>query len=267
MITFPAENVNGMKPVCFLTILCWWNIAVHGQAVGPSMVFAHNDYARSAPFSEAYQLGVGYIEADVFLSRGELLVAHERSELDTSRSLAKLYLDPLSHCVKKNGGNAFSDARPLTLMIDLKTDGIPTLDAVTKLIEEYPELTSSRTLRFMISGNVPDPGLWDNYPSFIFFDGRPAINYSPDQWKRIAMVSTNFRSHIAWNGRGELLPGDVQKIDDLQAQAHKRGKKFRFWATPDFHNAWKELLEANVDVLVTDRPAELVDFLAKRQQH
>ena len=37
---------------------------------------AHNDYEHERPFFEAFQLGFGSIEADVYAVNGELLVGH-----------------------------------------------------------------------------------------------------------------------------------------------------------------------------------------------
>src|SRR5687767_9933128 len=90
------------------------------QHYTPSQVFAHNDYVRPKPFYTAYDLGVGYIEADVFLQDGDLLVAHHRNEIVPGRTLEKLYLQPLLEKIQKHG-SVYDDAgRTLTLMIDLK---------------------------------------------------------------------------------------------------------------------------------------------------
>lgn len=248
-----------MKQYLLTLLLCWSYTLAVGQGIGTSKVFAHNDYAGPIPFFKAYELRVGYIEADVFLKDGHLLVAHEVDEIDASKTLERLYLQPLNKVLNdsSNAGNRHE----FTLMIDLKTEGVTTLDALVRLLKKYPELTESNTLSFMISGNVPDPALWGNYPAYIFFDGRPGIDYSPEQWERIAMISTNFRSHVQWDGRGELPSPARQRINTLVDAAHEHGKKFRFWATPDHDNAWRVLLDADMDVIVTDRPADLVNFL------
>src|SRR5690606_24836136 len=146
-------------------------------------IFAHNDYARAVPFHTAYDLGVGYIEADVFLyENNSLAVAHEEHEIAEGRTLERLYLDPLSEKVRQHKGSVYADpTRSLTLMIDLKTEGVSTLDAIVKVLNQYPQLLSCGTLHFMISGSVPDPARWEAYPDFITFDGRPGIGYSDAQ--------------------------------------------------------------------------------------
>lgn len=239
--------------------------AAFGQAYDASRVFAHNDYEGPKPFHRAYALKVGYIEADVFLQNDRLMVAHHKHEIRNDRTLQSLYLEPLSEALARNNGYAYSDtARRLTLMIDLKTEGTSTLQAIVDALKKYPRVIDSPTLQIMISGSVPDPDSWHEYPAFIHFDGRPNIQYSPSQWKRINMISTNFRNHVDWDGHDQLSGEARKQIHQVMTAAHEHGKKFRFWATPDFESAWRELKATGVDVIVTDRVPELVAFLEEQ---
>lgn len=233
-----------------------------GQKYGSSTIFAHNDYVRASPFYTAYDLEVGYIEADVFLVDDQLMVAHHAHEIKEGKTLEKLYLEPLVRRIKKNNGSVYQDSRQrLTLMIDLKTEGISTLTRLANVLQKYSELITCSSLQFMISGNVPAPDTWDKYPGFIYFDGRPGIAYTSGQLKRVSMISTNFQSHVKWDGRAALPDDDKKKILGLINDVHAKGKKIRFWATPDFENAWKELMSLNVDVIVTDDVAALANYL------
>ena len=229
-------------------------------------IFAHNDYVRPQPFYTAYQLGAGYIEADVFLIGDKLLVAHHRDETVDGRTLETLYLEPLSTVIKKNHGSVFSDGqRHLTVMIDMKTEGSSTVDRLVAMLKGYPDLLACPTLHFMISGNVPAPTEWKDYPSFILIDGRPAIPYTAEQLQRVAMISTNFRDHVKWDGRGELARDALEKIKALVDQVHAKGKKIRFWATPDTENSWRQQLDLKFDVIVTDDVTGLAAFLAAQR--
>ncbi len=234
------------------------------QPYDPSKIFAHNDYARPEPFFVAYDLRVGYIEADVFLVDGDLLVAHHQNETEAGRTLAALYLQPLSKAVTENHGSVYSDPeRDLTLMVDLKTEGTATLHKLVQRLQEYPSLLDCKTLHFMISGHVPPPEQWKDYPSFILIDGRPAIPYTPEQLKRVAMISTNFRDHVQWDGKGELRGEALKKIKMLMDEVHAKGKKIRFWATPDFETAWNKQMQLNFDVIVTDDVTGLEAFITR----
>ena len=232
------------------------------QHYSTAHVFAHNDYAGPHPFHAAYGLEVGYIEVDVFLDGNDLMVAHERDEITPGKTLEALYLSNLEEHVRRNNGFAYKDTtRSLTLMIDLKTPGVPTLTSIVASLEKFPALLSCQKLQIMISGNVPDPTPWKNFPSFISFDGRPGIEYTDEQLARISMISTNFRSHVQWNGQGKLPDQARAKMLQLIEAAHRKEKKIRFWATPDFENSWRELMRAQVDVIVTDKVPALVQFL------
>src|SRR5690606_38159691 len=116
-----------------------------------------------------------------------------------------LYFEPLLAAVKRNDGSAYHNGgQHLTLMIDLKSEGSATLKAIVSALEQYPDLTACPTLHFMISGSVPNPEQWSDYPAYIFFDGRPGISYTPQQLARVSMISTSFSSHVTWDGRGKI---------------------------------------------------------------
>lgn len=229
-----------------------------------SRIFAHNDYVRKDAFHAAYDLRVGYIEADVFLSGGDLMVAHHDHEIRAGRTLANLYLVPLDQIIRKNRGRVFSDSdQELTLMVDLKTEGYSTLRELVRQLEMYPALTSCPTLRWMISGDVPAPDRWTEFPDFITFDGRPGKEYTRNQLERVSMISTSFQQHVKWDGRQPLSDRDRVMLLALVHAAHEKGKKFRFWATPDFPEAWRVLLELDLDVIVTDNVQELARYISR----
>lgn len=223
-----------------------------------SSIFAHNDYAQPVPLYTAYQYEVGFIEADVFLKGNDLLVGHTRLELNKRKTLKTLYLTPLSKLVLKNNGSIYPVAdKTLTLMIDLKTEGVTTLNTLVDQLKKFPSLLLCQSFQVAISGNVPDPTLWKNYPMYIYFDGRPGIAYTEDQLKRIKLISTSFKAHTSWNGKGVLSDDDRQKIVEVINATHAKGKPIRFWAIPDFANAWTTLMKLQVDIINTDDVAGL----------
>jgi alkaline phosphatase len=253
-----------MRIYCALALVFFFHGA-YSQTYNSSRIFAHNDYVRPQPFYTAFNLKVGYIEADVYLVGNNLLVAHQRNEIRQEKTLEALYLDPLLEQVKKNGGSAYPGGGDLTLMVDLKTEGKPTLTKLAQVLQRYPGLLSCPTLHFMVSGNVPPPEQWDDYPAFITFDGRPGIAYSAEQLKRVAMISTSFRDHAKWDGKHDMDHDNLEKIQTLVAEVHAKGKKIRFWATPDIPAAWQTQMRLNFDVIVTDDVTGLADFMAAKK--
>jgi alkaline phosphatase len=222
-------------------------------------IFAHNDYLKPDPFFKAFELKASYIEADVFLEDGKLLVAHTKSEIDVSKTLEAMYLRPLSQKLKENNGELYG----LTLMIDLKTTGVTTIAALVSSLKDFPELKSCKSLFITMSGEMPPPGEWNNYPLYINFDGRPNVDYTPQQAKRLRLVSTSFASVSHWKGEGDIPGKDAAKIKETIESAHKIGKPMRFWASPDTPNAWQKFIDIGVDILNSDHVEELSKFLSQ----
>ena len=62
------------------------------------------------------------------------------------------------------------------------------------------------------------------------------------------------------------MPSDEKlKLKKIVRQAHDKGRRVRFWATPENKAVWQELYDADVDLMNTDRLAELQKFLASQK--
>ncbi|RYG01483.1 MAG: alkaline phosphatase, partial [Chitinophagaceae bacterium] len=70
--------------------------------------------------------------------------------------------------------------------------------------------------------------------------------------------------YTVWNGKGTPTPTDLEKLKAIVAKAHAMGKPFRFWATKDTPNTWKELEHIGVDWIGTDHPSALKNFYQSR---
>ena len=226
---------------------------------------SHNNYAQPAIFWNAYNQQYGSIEADVLLlpDSTNLWVGHNTEDLKLeNRSLDTLYLVPLQNCIKRNNGFVYADhSRKLQLMIDIKTKAAPTLKRLVKLIEKYPELVNTPSLKFVISGNRPDPNSFAAYPSFIWFDGEPDSSYSEAALAKIAMMSAPLSRYSKWNGKKVMPENENKTVVALIDKVHKLKKPIRFWAAPDGIDAWKMLMQLGVDYINTDHIDELAQFL------
>ena len=108
-----------------------------GKAIVPlTRAHAHNDYEHPRPLFDALDCGFGSVEADIWLVKGELLVAHDFFQLRSERTLEKLYLAPLRERVKANGGRVYKDGPAFYLMIDVKSDAKETYAALAKVLEK-----------------------------------------------------------------------------------------------------------------------------------
>lgn len=250
----------------FFSLLIVLSTAALSQPVSYSVANAHshNDYEQPVPLLTAYHEAFGSIEADVFWHDGQLLVAHDSTQLALHRTLEELYLKPLQAFVEKNKGHIYADStRRLQLMIDIKSEGTTTLNKLVELLQKYPSLTGCSTLQIAISGNRPDVAAYTAYPSFIGFDGDLNSEYPVKALSRIVMMSADLKKYTVWNGKGIVVASQWDTLQRLVRRAHALKKPVRFWATPDFPNAWYQLMRLQIDYINTDSIKALADFLRK----
>jgi alkaline phosphatase len=218
---------------------------------------AHNDYQHKTPFYEAYNLGFGSIEVDVFLVDNELYVAHVKEEIDNSKTFKSLYLMPILAEIEKNNGKL---KQSLQLLIDLKTGG-ETLKILENQLLNYKSIFKKAKISVVVSGEMPAPDDFQKYDQMIKFDGRGAIEYSKAASKRLALYSAPLFEIVKWNGKSQLGDDELDTIEKFVKKIHKKGKKLRFWATPDTPTAWTTFMNLKVDWIGTDSLIGLAKFL------
>lgn len=226
---------------------------------------SHNDYEQPFPFYTAYNNQFESIEADVFLENGQLLVAHTEKQLETERSLDKLYLDPVDSILKKNNGLIYSGKnKKLQLLIDCKTEAYSTLKVLIDLLKKYPAIISDNEIKLVITGNRPASEDYSKYPSYIFFDGRPDEQYSKAALQKVALISVSFDQYSQWNGYSILTHGEQEKLQQVIAQARKLNKPFRFWGCPDTVSAWEAFIKMGIAFINTDHVEQLSAFMKEK---
>ncbi|SEB04690.1 alkaline phosphatase [Pedobacter hartonius] len=260
------------KTFCPLSLLL---LAATGyaQRTKPAQILthSHNDYAQPIPFFSAYHSQMNSIEADVFLTGNELFVAHEFDQIVPGKTLKSVYLEPLYKLYKKNGNQPYlREERSLELVIDIKENYAQVIPVLIRQLQPYKDMidpsVSKKPVKIVLSGDMPAPELYKNYPSYLSFDGRPGIAYTAEQLKRVAMISDDMHSYTEWNGKGTPAVADTLKLLKVVADAHRMKKPFRFWATQDSYNTWIELENLGVDWIGTDHPEILSAFYASRHK-
>ncbi|MFI7412704.1 phosphatidylinositol-specific phospholipase C/glycerophosphodiester phosphodiesterase family protein [Streptomyces sp. NPDC049627] len=237
---------------------------------------AHNDYEHPRPLFDALDHRFGSVEADIFLVGDQLLVAHEASELDPTRTLESLYLDPLAARVKANHGSVYRGYRkPVQLLIDIKTEGSSTYLELDRHLRRYKHLFTTYAHGRVLPGPVTAVISGDRAARTpmeaqsvrrAFYDGRLADLGSAAPASLISLISDNWTLNFTWLGDGPFPDAERQKLHGIVRAAHTRGQQVRFWATPDVAGPardalWTELLAAGVDYLNTDDLAGLEAFL------
>ena len=124
-----------------------------------SKAHAHNDYEHERPFYEAFSLGFGSIEVDVYAVNGLLLVAHDVKDLKASRTFQNLYLDPLVQVLTSGKAGNYHQ-----LLIDSKTSSAvaPARSACcTETIRPSVGVLICSSRESLVSGSSPQ---WNDEP-------------------------------------------------------------------------------------------------------
>lgn len=216
---------------------------------------SHNDYHQAFPFWDAYNHGFGSIEVDIFLRNNALLVGHEVKELRSEKTIEALYLEPLNQLAKAKKLDS------LLLLVDVKTEAISTLDALIKTLHRYPALLEENKLRITITGNQPPSTSFEQYPSWIWFDGNIEKKYSSGELNKISLYSANLRRYTNWNGKGVLTKADQDILQQKIEKSRKDNKHIRFWNAPDLTNAWYQLMKLGVGLINTDLITASASFI------
>lgn len=234
---------------------------------------AHNDYAHARPLLDALDHGFLSVEADIHLVEGDLLVAHDRFQVQPQRTLRALYLDPLHERVVAHGGHVYagSDAA-LLLLIDIKSEAAETCAALHKQLAGYQDMltsydddgTHAKAVTVVISGNRPVEALTKQTVRYAAYDGRLNELGRDIPPSLMPLVSDNWRRQFRWNGVGAQPAKEQQKLRDLVTKTHEEGRRLRFWGTPDNAAVWQVLYDAGVDLINTDDLDGLAAFLRER---
>ena len=227
-------------------------------------IHAHNDYAKPLPLFDALQQHSFSIEVDIFLVKGQLLVAHTLKETTKKKTLSSLYINPIIGLFKKYNGSISADSSYKTsLVIDIKENGPEILQELVKIIQPlrayFDRSVNPHAVQLIISGDRGPIPEWKNYPAYIYFDGRPYEEYDQSAMDKIAMVSDNYYKYL--NARNNN--GDSIKLSEVVNKSHEWKKPFRFWGSPDTEVAWKLLKQCGADIINTDKPGECRAYFNK----
>ncbi len=230
-------------------------ITTYSQVIG---IHSHNDYEHKVPFWEAYYHNATSIEVDVFYQNGELFVAHEKNQITPQRTLKKLYLTPIEVIYK----HQIIQSRPFQLLVDIKTEAEPTLQALVSTLQPYQKYLypyNPKGVKIVISGNKPKAIEYANYPKHIYFDYQSVD--IPKDVNKIALISFSFKDFSKWNGKGKIIKREEKALKNVIDLVHKHQLPIRFWNTPDSKSAWYSLKTLGVDFINTDTPAKAETYL------
>jgi hypothetical protein len=255
---------------CAVAFRC---VADEPAAVKPlPQAHAHNDYEHMRPLLDALDHGFCSVEADIWLTPDGLLIGHDRKDLKAGRTLESLYLEPLRERIKANGGRVFKDGPQFFLLIDVKTEAEATYAALDKVLAQYADILTMtlwggiepKTVTVILSGNRASDAIAKQPVRYLGIDGRPENLDANPSAELYPWVSGNWTLFFKWNGKGPMPADEKAKLNEMVKRAHEQGRKIRFWSTAENETMWKELLDAGVDYINTDKLDELQRFLATK---
>jgi hypothetical protein len=237
---------------------------VHGHA--------HNDYQHTRPFFDALERGFCSMEADVYLVDGKLLVAHERFMCKPERTLQKLYLDPLREELRKNGGRVYPNGPGFTLLVEFKGDWKESYPVLREVLKPYEGMLTSfqgdtvvsNAVTVIITGHRSREMFAGESVRYAALDGDLKDLGSTDSANLIPWISSSWFQTFKWRGNGPMPESEQLKLKDIVAQAHRQGRKVRFWGAPDKPPFWQELMADGVDLINTDDLAGLQAFFSEQ---
>lgn len=258
---FFYKMIISKRIFCFLFIA---SLSLNGLAQQKKYTVAdahaHNDYMHPVPFYTAWNAGFGSIEADVFPVNGVLLVSHSKEALQPQRTLDSLYLKPLLKELQQHPN------RKVNLLIDIKVNYKESLQLLLQELKSLKKYLVSdkdrgKPVTILISGERPPPSEYKNYPNYIFFDDDLRKSHTPQEWKRVGLVSLSFERYSKWNGEGPLPKKDQDTLNYVIDSVHHAGKRIRFWAAPDNESSWRLQMKLGVDFIGTDKIQHYSEFL------
>ncbi|MGL1890086.1 MAG: phosphatidylinositol-specific phospholipase C/glycerophosphodiester phosphodiesterase family protein [Spirochaetaceae bacterium] len=229
---------------------------------------AHNDYEHKRPLLDALEMGFCSIEVDVWLVKGELLVAHDRKDVSESKTLTSLYLEPLRKMLNSNQGKIYDDGTGITLLVDFKSSAGRTYSALKKAISEYSDILTSFSdnetqpgpVTIIISGKRPIRQVKKEKLRYAGIDGRLSDLKKPINPNLYPLISDNWNNAIKG---GDIFTSSAtrDKVSEYIQTVHKAGSTIRFWNTPEEEDLWGMLLDLGVDLISTDDLVGFKDFM------
>ncbi len=234
---------------------------------------AHNDYLHARPLLDAVDHGFCSIEADIYLINGALLVAHDHKDVSPGRTLEALYLVPLRARIRENGGRVYRNGPSVTLLVDVKSEALPTYVALETVLAKYADILTvfeagreqKGAVTVIVSGNRAPAEVESRARRYSALDGRATELDSSAPPTLYPWISENWSKLSAWRGEGRMPAADLDSLRSWVERAHARGRKLRFWNTPETAAAWSLLRTAGVDVIGTDNLPRLSDYLTNNR--
>lgn len=270
-----VRGFSRFVPMVLFIVGCQATTSVQvGGPINPSpkagyMICAHshNDYEQTRPLLDALDNEIYSIEADIWLVDGVILVAHNRGEY--KGSLKELYLDPLQARVDEMG-SVYGNGVPVYLWIDLKPSDTAICPVLHKMLSGYSMLTRFTDTKIhpgavtvILTGTAAVKKYYvETYTER--YACRDDNHYNPsdppvdNRWQWYAL---HWPSCIEWDGKGAIPQNEYLKLVTMVDDMHRKGRRVRFYATPETDEYRTLAIQVGIDHINTDHLSDLKRFL------
>jgi glycerophosphoryl diester phosphodiesterase len=168
----------------------------------------------------------------------------------------------------------YRDGPTFTLLVDIKSEAKSTYAALRTTLQRFSDILTvvkddrveGNAVVVIISGNRPQEMIAADRIRLAGIDGRLSDLNTAKSSSLMPLISDRWASHFSWRGDGPMPSVERQLLRDMVRQAHEAGRRVRFWATPEKSAVWRELIQAEVDLISTDDLAGLQRFLLHGRQ-
>jgi alkaline phosphatase len=186
----------------------------------PVRIHSHNDYDQPEPFTNAWRNKAYIIEADVYPD-DSLYVSHEKADIKPGKTLVSVYLQPIEALFAKHHGYISDDtAYAPMLMIDIKENNAVVIPQLVKLLELRREVfdrsVNLHAVQVVLSGERGPQQQWNQWPSYILFDGRPYERYDSATLQRVAFISDTYTNYANDNN----IAATEKRLKELADKVH-----------------------------------------------
>ncbi len=230
---------------------------------GSLPAYAHNDYKNRHPLWDALQAGYRGVEADYFVVDGEILVAHDRDDVQADRTLRGLYLEPLRQIVA-DSGRVCPDGQTFILNIEAKEDGEASFAALHDLLLEYRQMLTwvdhgrevPGPIQVILVGWQPPLDELAALPQRCVAVQAYARHLPPNQAEipahLLRLVTVQYPQHFTWQGEGPVPAEFAAHLASLTAlRAEVPGRLLRVFKVPRRRGVYDALLAGGVDLIGT----------------
>jgi endonuclease/exonuclease/phosphatase family metal-dependent hydrolase len=238
--------------------------------LGPTSVHtraqSHHDYQQPLPLIEALDRGFNQVEVKVWLDAGRLLLLPEAPRgSEVAPQLERLYLEPLARRVQAYRGQVFPGHQaPFVLTLELVGDGGALYQQLRAALTPYRWMMTGADapVVVLLSGERSVQAIFEDSDRFMAIDGTPSHLGQGFSTAFMPLISEQYDRVLAWRGEGVISGKEQQRLQRLVEDTHAEGKTLRLWDVPEEELVWQYLLDLGVDVISTDHPRRLQQFLA-----